>query len=69
MGDNIETVKGVAVPPSDCTVVGGMGDEITEDAWVDVRVGADGSDVAFNGPVASCRLARLAKNIRIRIFC
>lgn len=63
------------MPPSNCTFVGGMDGVSAEDVWVGVGesggtavVGAAGSVVAFNGPVASWRLARLAKNTRIRIL-
>ena len=47
----------------------------TVDVWVGVGesggatvVSAAGAVVGFNGVVASCRLARLAENIRIRIL-
>ena len=65
------------MPPSDCTVVGGMdmGSAPKVDVWVGVGesggaavVSAAASVVASNGLVASCRLARLAENFRIRIL-
>ena len=57
------------MPPSNCTFVGGIDGVSPDDRWVCVGesggaavVGAAGSVVAFNCPVASCRLARLAEN-------
>lgn len=63
------------MPPSDCTTVVDMDGPPTGDVWVGVEgsggavvVRAAGSVVGFNGVVASCRRARLAKNIRIRVL-